>query len=103
MSHYYYYVIRLEGPENPHHSHSRFLRSRDHAHASIPLSQTPWGLTVVVVVVCICPDQPGWSLPMEETMLVRRIIFVVIFFIFSFIFFVTIFVGQTVLSSLPQF
>ena len=37
--------IRLEGPEDPHRRNSRFLRSRDHAHASIPLAQTPWGLT----------------------------------------------------------
>ena len=36
--------IRLEGPEDPHRRNSRFLRSRDHAHASIPLAQTPWGL-----------------------------------------------------------
>ena len=38
-------AIRLEGPEDPHRRNSRFLRSRDHAHASIPLAQTPWGLT----------------------------------------------------------
>ena len=35
----------LEGPEDPHRRNSRFRRSRDHAHASIPLAQTPWGLT----------------------------------------------------------
>ena len=38
-------VIRLEGPEDPHRTNSRFLRSRDPAHASLPLAQTPWGLT----------------------------------------------------------
>ena len=38
-------VIRLEGPEDPHLTNSRFLRSRDPAHASLPLAQTPWGLT----------------------------------------------------------
>ena len=38
-------VIRLEGPEDPHRTNSRFLRSRDPAHASLPLTQTPWGLT----------------------------------------------------------
>ena len=37
--------IRLEGPEDPHRRNSRFLRSRDHAHASIPLAQTAWDLT----------------------------------------------------------
>ena len=37
--------IRLEGPEDPHLTNSRFLRSRDPAHASLPLAQTPWGLT----------------------------------------------------------
>ena len=37
--------IRLEGPEDPHFRNSRFLWSRDLAHASIPLTQTPWGLT----------------------------------------------------------
>ena len=37
--------IRLEGPEDPHRTNSRFLRSRDPAHASLPLAQTPWGLT----------------------------------------------------------
>ena len=39
------YTIRLEGPEDPHRRNSRFRRSRDPAHASIPLAQTPWGLT----------------------------------------------------------
>ena len=39
------YHIRLEGPEDPHRTNSRFLRSRDPAHASLPLAQTPWGLT----------------------------------------------------------
>ena len=39
------YTIRLEGPEDPHLRSSRFRRSRDPAHASIPLAQTPWGLT----------------------------------------------------------
>ena len=38
-------IIRLEGPEDPHRTNSRFLRSRDPAHASLPLAQTPWGLT----------------------------------------------------------
>ena len=37
--------IRLEGSEDPHLRNSRFRRSRDLAHASIPLAQTPWGLT----------------------------------------------------------
>ena len=37
--------IRLEGPEDPHGRNSRFLLSGDHAHPSIPLAQTPWGLT----------------------------------------------------------
>ena len=37
--------IRLEGPEDPHRRTSRFLRSRDPAQASLPLAQTPWGLT----------------------------------------------------------
>ena len=37
--------IRLEGPEDPHIRNSRFRRSHDPAHASIPLAQTPWGLT----------------------------------------------------------
>ena len=40
-----YVHIRLEGPEDPHRRNSRFLRSRDPAHASLPLAQTPWGLT----------------------------------------------------------
>ena len=39
------HIIRLEGPEDPHLRNSRFRRSRDPAHASIPLAQTPWGLT----------------------------------------------------------
>ena len=39
------FFIRLGGPEDPHRRNSRFLRSRDHAHASIPLAQAPWGLT----------------------------------------------------------
>ena len=39
------YFIRLEGPEDPHLTNSRFVRSRDPAHASLPLAQTPWGLT----------------------------------------------------------
>ena len=39
------YCIRLEGPEDPHLRNSRFWRSRDPAHASIPLAQTPWCLT----------------------------------------------------------
>ena len=54
----YMKLIRLKGPEDPHH----LRRSRDLAHASIPLAQTPWGLTgrawlqagaqrVVIVVV----------------------------------------------------
>ena len=38
-------LIRLEGPEDPHRTNSRFLRSRDPAHASLPLAQTPLGLT----------------------------------------------------------
>ena len=37
--------IRLDGPEDPYLRNSRFRRSRDHAHASIPPAQTPWGLT----------------------------------------------------------
>ena len=37
--------ITQEGPEDPHLRNSRFRRSRDLAHASIPLAQTPWGLT----------------------------------------------------------
>ena len=55
-------AIRLKGPEDPLLRNSRFLRSHDLAHASIPLAQTPWGLTgrawlqagaqqVVIVVV----------------------------------------------------
>ena len=39
------HLIRLEGPEDPHLTNSRFLRSRDPAHASLPLAQIPWGLT----------------------------------------------------------
>ena len=39
-------TISLEGPEDPHLRNSRFRLSRDHAHASIPLAQTPWALTV---------------------------------------------------------
>ena len=38
-------TIKLEGPEDPHLRNSRFRRSRDLAHASIPLAQTPWSLT----------------------------------------------------------
>ena len=41
----YLLCIRLDGPEDPHLRNARFWRSRDHAHASIPLAQTPWGLT----------------------------------------------------------
>ena len=41
----YVVVIRLEGPEDPHLTNSRFLRSRDPAHASLPLAQTPWCVT----------------------------------------------------------
>ena len=38
--------IRLDGPEDPLLQNSRFPRSRDHTHhVSIPLAQTPWGLT----------------------------------------------------------
>ena len=37
--------IKLEGPEDPHLRNPRFRRSCDPAHASIPLAQTPWGLT----------------------------------------------------------
>ena len=35
----------LEGPEDPQLRNARFRRSRDLAHVSIPLAQTPWGLT----------------------------------------------------------
>ena len=56
-------VIRLEGPEDPHLRKSRFRRSRNLARASIPLAQTPWGLTGVAwlqagaqrVVIVILP------------------------------------------------
>ena len=38
--------IRLEGPKDRHLRNSSFRRrSRDLAYASIPLAQTPWGLT----------------------------------------------------------
>ena len=39
------YAIRLEGPEDPQLRNAWFRRSRDPALASIPLAQTPWGLT----------------------------------------------------------
>ena len=39
------YFITLEGPKDPHLRNSRFQRSCDLAHASIPLAQTSWGLT----------------------------------------------------------
>ena len=38
-------IIKLEGPEDPHLRNPWFQRSCDLAHASIPLAQTPWGLT----------------------------------------------------------
>ena len=37
--------ITLEGPKDPHLRNSRFRWSRDLTHTSIPLAQTPWGLT----------------------------------------------------------
>ena len=43
-----YFFLKVHyaaGPKDPHLRNSRFRRSRDLTHASIPLAQTPWGLT----------------------------------------------------------
>ena len=37
--------IRLKGPEDTHLRKLQIRRSRDLDHASLPLAQTPWGLT----------------------------------------------------------
>ena len=58
--------IMLEGPEDPHLRNSRFRRSRDLAHASIPLAQTPWGLTGRAWLQAGASGWSQWSSPVKQ-------------------------------------
>ena len=68
------YIHYAGRPRRPHLWNSRFRWSRDLAHASIPLAQTPWGLTrrtwlqagaqwVVIVVPPPHPPSPHPTTP----------------------------------------